>query len=345
MGTFDYLNEYCKVVYLERTEGISSTELRSVKRKIKLGIVGDALLVSKVERECKYVNGLEVSGVYTLNNTLEVNQRVDSFEDLLNISNALHIISKPSLHYSQIKRALECGKHILCEAPLAITREQSEELHSLADKNGCILMDSIKTAFSIAYQRMVFMAKGGKIGKIVSVDATATSLRDIELIEANNINDIWSSINAWGPTVMLPVFQLFGTHYQEKRIVSRMIDDSFDTFTKIDFLYDDAVATVKVGKGVKSEGELIISGTKGYIYVPAPWWKTDYFEVRYENPSENKRFFYQLDGEGIRYELVSFLKSIQIGRNISYISREISDELCHIVEDFYSKKDFIELKY
>ena len=345
VGTFDYLNEYCKVVYLERTEGISSTELRSVKRKIKLGIVGDTLLVSKVERECKYVNGLEVSGVYTLNNALEVNQRVDSFEDLLNISNALHIISKPSLHYSQIKRALECGKHILCEAPLAITREQSEELHSLADKNGCILMDSIKTAFSIAYQRMVFMAKGGKIGKIVSVDATATSLRDIELIEANNINDIWSSINAWGPTVMLPVFQLFGTHYKEKRIVSRMIDDSFDTFTKIDFLYDDAVATVKVGKGVKSEGELIISGTKGYIYIPAPWWKTDYFEVRYENPSENKRFFYQLDGEGIRYELVSFLKSIQIGRNISYISREISDELCHIVEDFYSKKDFIELKY
>ena len=84
---------------------------------------------------------------------------------------------------NEIKRALECGKHILCEAPLAITREQSEELHSLADKNGCILMDSIKTAFSIAYQRMVFMAKGGKIGKIVSVDATATSLRDIELIE------------------------------------------------------------------------------------------------------------------------------------------------------------------
>ena len=42
--------------------------------------------------------------------------------------------------------------------------------------------------------------------------------------------------------------------------------------------------------GVKSEGELIISGTKGYIYVPAPWWLTDFFEVRYEDQTKNKNF-------------------------------------------------------
>ena len=56
-------------------------------------------------------------------------------------------------------------------------------------------------------------------------------------------------------------------------------------------MYPSGVATLKVAKGAKSEGELIISGTKGYIYVPAPWWKTDYFEIRYENPEDNKRFF------------------------------------------------------
>ena len=109
-------------------------------------------------------------------------------------------------------------------------------------------------------------------------------------------------------------------------------------------MYDDAVATVKVGKGVKSEGELVISGTKGYIYIPAPWWKTDYFELRYENPSQNKRYFYQLDGEGIRYELVAFLKAIETGKDRSYISREISDAMCRVIEDFYNKKDFVELK-
>lgn len=204
-------------------------------------------------------------------------------------------------------------------------------------------MDSIKTAYSIAYSRLLLLIKGGKIGKVVSVDATATSLRDIEATDKENI---WNSINAWSPTVLLPVFQILGTEYNRKQIISKIIDEehSFDSFTKIDFVYDAAVATVKVGKGVKSEGELIISGTKGYIYVPAPWWKTDYFEIRYEDTSNNKRFFYQLDGEGIRYALVAFLKAIETGRYKGYISRKESDAICEIIEDFYNRKDFIELK-
>ena len=43
----------------------------------------------------------------------------------------------------------------------------------------------------------------------------------------------------------------------------------------------------------------------------------DYFEVRYENPQNNKRYFYQLDGEGLRYMLLSFLKAIGAERSKS----------------------------
>ena len=343
-GTFDYLNEYCKVVYLERTEGISSTEIRSEKRQVKLGIVGESLQAEKVARECEYVNGLVISGVYISNYHLEIKNKQNSFQDLIDCSDALYIISQPSLHYQQIKEALNCGKHVLCETPIALSREQSEELHKLAELNNCILMDAIKTAYATAYSRMLLLAKGGKIGEIVSVDATATSLRELDLIEDKNVSNTWNSITAWGPTVMLPVFQLLGINYKDKKIVSKMINDTFDIFTKIDFVYDNSVATVKVGKGVKSEGELIVSGTKGYIYVPAPWWKTDYFEIRYEDSTNNKRYFYQLDGEGIRYELVAFLRAIETSKDKGYISRGISDAICKVIEDFYNKKDMVELK-
>ena len=135
---------------------------------------------------------------------------------------------------------------------------------------------------------------------------------------------------------MLPIFQLLGHDYESKQIVSHLIEENFDSFTKVSFIYSHAVASLKVGKGVKSEGELIISGTKGYVYVPAPWWKTDYFEVRYENPSDNKRYFYQLDGEGIRYEIVSFLKRIQTGRNFMYISHDCSMAVVKVIESFYN---------
>lgn len=41
-GKFDYLNDYCRVVYLERTKGISSTELRSKGNEVKIGIIGES---------------------------------------------------------------------------------------------------------------------------------------------------------------------------------------------------------------------------------------------------------------------------------------------------------------
>ena len=189
------------------------------------------------------------------------------------------------------------------------------------------------------------MVKTGKIGRLAAVDATCTSLEDLSGVGEEQLSSRWNSFCEWGPTAMLPIFQLLGTDYREKRIVSRFADrkKTYDTFTKVDLLYRDAVASLKVGKGVKSEGELVISGTRGYVYVPAPWWKTDYFEIRYENPAENKRCFYQLDGEGIRYELVAFVRSIERGRPNTYIERPVSEAIAGMMEDFYAGKDVREI--
>lgn len=253
-GQFDYLNEYCKVVYLDRTVGVSSTEIRSQQRKVKLGLIGDSSLVYKVANECSFVNGLEICGIFTNNNDLQLQYEKFSFEQLVDISDAIYIISEPSLHYEQIKYALLHRKHVLCETPIALNGKQSSELHEIASNNHCILMDSIKTAYSTAYFRMLLLVKSGKIGDIVSIDATATSLKDIKYIYNNDTGSTWNSICEWGPTVMLPVFQLLGTDYVQKQIISKLFNDRFDLFTQINFIYDNAIASIKVGKGVKSEG-------------------------------------------------------------------------------------------
>ena len=78
------------------------------------------------------------------------------------------------------------------------------------------------------------------------------------------------------------------------------------------------IPVAKVGLGVKSEGELIISGTKGYIYVPSPWWKTEYFELRFEDFTKNKKYFYPFQGEGLRYEIAEFLNMINQNKQETY---------------------------
>ncbi len=349
-GYFDYLNEYCKVVYLPRTEGVSSSEVRAEKRKLKIGLVGTAAFRTKFINESKYVNGVDVVGVFASHKGDEPEVQdlfyTDIYEELLKMVDAVYIISKPEKHYKHTKQALLAGKHVLCESPVSYTREECQELYALAEKKNLILMDAIKTAYSTAYERLLLMAKGGKIGKVVSVDAVCTSLQDGISIEGTDLSKKWNSMCGWAPVAMLPVFQIFGTEYKNKIFYTKFQNknENIDAFTKIDFVYPCGVASVKVAKGAKAEGELVIAGTKGYIYVPAPWWKTDYFEVRYENPTENKRFFYQLDGEGIRYEIVAFAKAVESRRNMSYVSEPISEAIAGVIEDFNDRKDMIELE-
>lgn len=348
VGKFDYLNEFCEVIYLDRTKGVSSSELRAEKNELKMGIIGESVTVmSKFVSECNYVNGVKAIGICTINkkdlsdNLLNLPLVTDDYALLLNQVDAVYVMSHPTRHYQHIKLALESGKHVLCESPICLNVEECKELFALAESKGLLLTEAIKTAYSTAYNRMILLAKGGKIGDIVSVDAICTSLREIDYSDQPQLERTWNSLSAWGPTALLPIFQLLGTDFKKKEIISRVGNEEYkyDEFTKVTFLYPHAVASIKVGKGVKSEGELIISGTKGYIYVPAPWWKTDYFEIRYEKNEDTKRYFYQLDGEGIRYEIVAFVKSIEQGRSIIGVSNYLSKGIASIMEDNNNNRD------
>ena len=341
-GKFDYLQEFCKVVYLERTEGVSSSEIRAEERALRIGLVGDTRILDKFAHESCFVNGIAISGAYSENprylsdEMKQLAAKTTRYEQLLDGSDAVYIASHPTMHYQHVKQALLAGKHVLCESPIVINTEQLTELREIAKVRQLILMDAIKTAYATAYNRMLLLVKSGVIGRPVSVDSICTSLSDLENADIQDLPEKWNSICAWGPTALLPIFQILGTDYCQTQMTSQLLAHDFDSFTKMMFVYPHAVASAKIGKGVKSEGELIVSGTKGYIYIPAPWWKTDYFEIRYENASSNKRFFYQLEGEGIRYELISFLKAIKSKKDFSYVEVQHTIAITQQMEKFYN---------
>lgn len=338
LGKFDYLKEFCEVVYLDRTEGVSSSEIRT-RNTLRIGLVGNSTNVDKVKKEAAFVNGLAVSAECS-------GEDPEAYRKMLDQVDAVYLYSHPSLHREQIRIALEAGKHVLTETPLTLKKAEIKELFELAEAHGSVLMEALKTAFSTAYTRLILLLKGGKIGDIVSVDTACTRLEQPEDLSGEGLMKKWGSLYDWGPTALLPVFQLLGTDYHKKQIVSRLLspDAKYDDFTKIDFVYDRAVASVRVGKGVKSEGELIISGTKGYAYVPAPWWKTEFFEIRFEDPAENQRYFYQMEGEGIRYELVAFLQACRNAKNHPEIERGVTEAIAGVMEDYENGTDVIRLK-
>ena len=199
-GHFDYLKEYCQVVYLDRTAGISSTELRCERQEISIGLVGEASSLNKFERESHYVNGANIVGVYA-QHTTQFNEAVmhlpiqaHSLDELLDHVDAVYIISNPIYHYEQIRQALSRHKHVLCESPVALSVKQMHELFQMAKDNHCVLMDALRTAHSTAFHRMLLLVKSGIIGDVVTMDAVCTSLLDIEEDKKSDTAKNWNSV-------------------------------------------------------------------------------------------------------------------------------------------------------
>ena len=62
-GKFDYLENYCKVVYLPRTEGVSSTLIRR-ERLIRMGIIGTGKMGGRFFNESKTVQAIRITAAY-----------------------------------------------------------------------------------------------------------------------------------------------------------------------------------------------------------------------------------------------------------------------------------------
>lgn len=316
VGYFDYLKEFCEVVYLPRTEGVSSTQLRQERPIVKLGVVGTGSIAGRFVPECDNVNNVKVVASYNPNSEENfvfakkhnIPNVSNSFEELLSLCDSVYVASPYFTHYKYCKEALLAGKNVLCETPFVIRESEAKELYSIAERNHVVLMVALKTAYCPAFCHLFSLLKSGVIGDIVEINTSSTTLLD----EGDYLPQggrYGGSMIENGCFTMLPIFKFFGVDYKNINFYSK-VQNGVDLFTKAVFRYDHAVASFQVGLGVKTEGNLVISGTKGYVYVPAPWWKTDYFEVRYEDQNQNKKYFYPFVEEGLRYEIKDFVASI-----------------------------------
>lgn len=350
-GKFDYLKEYCEVVYLPRTANISSTKLRREKNCIRLGIVGYESMVEKFIDESRYVGNVELSGIFIdegskasiiKNEDREINSIIcnktltvyDNIGDLFDNSDAVYIVVAPDERTKYSQMAITQGKHVLCESPAALNQDSAKELTDMAKKGGCVFMEAVKTAYFTAFNRLILLAKSGEVGNIKCVDATCTQM--IKPPQSYSEGG-FGSMSIWGPFGLLAVFSILGIDYKKGDMLTYSTEMQKDLFSRINFVYNNAAASIKTGIGVKSEGELIITGTKGYIYVPSPWWKTEYFEIRYEDFTKNRRYFYKLDGEGLRYEIAAFARSIQTKSVSGFMDERMTEAISKVMEDFYSK--------
>lgn len=351
-GKFDYLKEFCEVVYLPRTEGVSSTMLRAQSEVVvNIGVVGCGRIAKRFIPEAAKVNAVCVKALYDTNHQAaealasEQNIVCHSYEELVEKVDAVYIATPHLAHYPQAKYALEHNRHVLCETPLTLRKEEAEELFALAAERNLVLLEANKTAYCPAFNHLVTLVKSGLIGDVVGIDASESKLWSNDNLKRElDPQQAGGSLYEMGSYPLLPIFKLLGTNHQEINLYSRRNDNGVDVYTRGIIRYHNALASFQLGLGVKTEGNLVISGTKGYAYVPSPWWKTDYFELRYEDQNLNKKYFYAWDEPGLRYEIQEFVSCIINHRKSSArLTPKESIAMADIMQQFSESKNLFEI--
>ncbi len=236
VGHFDFLKDYCEVVYLERTKNISSTMLRARNKHIqRIGIIGTGRIANRFIPEAKLVSGVSVQGVYNPHTDsaikfaekweIEAYKEIESFYQAVD---SVYVASPHDTHYEYIKSALEHGKHVLCEKPMVLQKEQAEELFT--KERNLVLFEGIKTAYCPGFTQLLGIACSGMIGNIRNVEACFTKLEKTNGREFTD-KKYGGSFIELGSYCMLPIIKLFGNEYTEVRFDTINNEDGLDPDT------------------------------------------------------------------------------------------------------------------
>lgn len=322
--------------------------------KMKIGVIGSGRIVQRFFGECEAVDEMTIVAMYhprsssaqffLERNGIEGIFVTDDLEEFFHAVDAVYVAAPHEFHFSYVQKALEAKKHVLCEKPMVMKKEQGTFLFELAKKKDVVLMEAIKTASCPGFLYALQLLQQGVIGQVYDVEACFTK------IGASAGREIWGehpgSFAELGSYPLLPVVKLFGTNSQKSYVWSASAVRGADAYTKMMLVYPKGCATLKTGLGVKSEGELIVAGESGYLKIPAPWWLTKQIEIHHENSSRVEVYQTEFEGAGLRYELEVFQKRI-LGETVeanSYVTPEESIWMASQMEEFLQTRDVVATK-
>lgn len=328
---------------LQRIEEMLETALtkeslaREKQTYMRMGVIGTGSIAKRFVEEAAHVTNVYVAAAYNTDmaethrfcEEYGIENESESPEELYDCVDAVYIASPFYTHYEYALNALNVGKHVLCETPLSENLQQARELYAIAEKNGLVFMPALKTAYAPSFGNVIQEALSGVIGEVVDISATVTTL--LPQTKTVGFNNERLMDNAY--YALLVILKILGQNIQKVTAFTRT-DDAKVLYLNTHLQYEESVGHVKAGTGVKSESSLVISGTRGYIYVPAPWWKPDYFEIRYENPYDNKKLYFPFESSGLRYEIQCFVDNIGMKTTERPISKHEMLRIIQIVDKY-----------
>lgn len=237
----------------------------------------------------------------------------DNYEAMLQdpTIDAVYIALPHALHYPLAKKALDCGKHVLCEKPSTLSSSQTRELINQAKKHQLIFMEAMKTRFIPFYQEIKEDIKA--LGTLTSIDVSFCS----SALQAPHPNRWYltdpvqgGALYDVGPYPLSFILDFLGPHYNRLE-VDATIHHAIDEDVKVTLHYPCAVARFEVAIDHDQERIAYIVGEKGTMTIPMYHRPTSYTIQLYNSPSKTKQK--ALTYDDMYDEIDAFTTAIQSG--------------------------------
>ncbi len=311
-GKFDHLSRYCNMVYLERTKGISSTQIRQETfDSYSIGIITDIVDDNQIVHDAKAVNGFSVQSVYSHDEKIradfkrkyQIETVTNSYEELIDSSDIVYIRCGVKKRYNLIKEALTSGKHVICDPPFTLKKDEQIELLQLAKKNNLILIANIKMCYIYVYNQLLWMARGGLIGDLLSFNCS------LSRNDKNRENIFYDLLYL----TLVQLIKIMGSDYDKLVLNTKKEGDNVE-FASLVFNYPDSTACINVGNKIRVRNQIEIIGTEGTIRADENWWRGNQFYIDKAELDYKETYNTNYSGNGFKYLLKAMSRMLQSKR-------------------------------
>ncbi len=312
VGKFDHLSKYCEMIYLERTKGISSTQIRQETfDHYDIGIICDIADDNRIIEEAKLLSGFEVKNVYfddesisdDFLNRYDIENVCDTYESLLDSSDIIYIRCNLKKRSKYIRKALKAKKHVVYDPPATINPDELKELFEIARENEVIFMENIKMVHIYVFNQLLWMTQGGLIGDILSFNC---SISKIDEKRSNLFYDL-------STFCLLPMLKIMGQNYLKSDFKVTKNGNDIE-FASMYFDYPNGISVINVGNKIRVNNQLEIIGTEGTIRMDGDWWKSKRFEIHKPGLSDVQVFNTNFEGDGFKYLIKELSRMLSTDR-------------------------------
>lgn len=323
---------------------IKHNSKNTIKDRIRIGVIGSGNIAGRFISEAAFVPEVQITAIYnphlesaiSLAEEKHIGTATDDWDLFIEGIDAGYIAVPHLMHQFYVKELLKAGKRVLCEKPMSLSVAELQESFELAESKGLLLMEALKTLYSPGFKRLLSDVK--KVGQIYEVDAAFTKL----MPHQGRVFDkamAGGSFTELGSYPLIPVMKILGCDYQDIRFFPFIDQETgVDIYTKALIFYRDQIADIRVGVGAKTEGNLVVTGSRGYILAQSPWWLTSRYDICYEDRSQNEHVEVPFEGDGLRYEIRAFAEMVRNGKTASEQMKRESLFLADVMEHFLKRE-------